>query len=540
MDLHHYLQPYGEFTTDLYGSQKLKVDLIDPNGSGVTIEGDNCTVESTGSYGYVIEKFTTPAHNHSATTDNQSELTLKKGNSQVSNYITTTQYGDVLHTTDQDQGLGEDTLSILLAEDTPESTLAVGDINLDQPQSSHDSEYVQSNTAASNALSAFPNESPFELEPEEEPCNGDGHQNLTSVSLSTVSCETTSYLDSQLFGGATSLHHQRDLDDSEECIELDLSDSCTVIDSNLLTRSFDPAVAIPEQEKLTEHQTGNPLTHLTNTEGYVQDTETPPPSYADNESLDLTFDTDSGNDLTFEPNQQSEEELPSHHHDNTTPDLDTPHAPPPSITTPGYVRCEDIITNELSTREIVVPAGLISPSEAAESANFTVHLDFDEGMKSHPNPVELTLGHSNPGMNKVMYKLSTSQPNKQPWQLPKDDTTTFARAIGKEQYVSYDISSAEELSLSDDERYDTNDTRSTTQGDRKEQYVSYDFISSAEELSLSYSPDDPDPMWVSTNTSTTPSPTVNTQHLSNYYPPSDVSSGYLSASSTTGDANSYL
>ena len=464
--------------SSLIGPQTLKANADE---AMVTIHKHAMT--STGSCGYVLDEVTTPTHNWSTTTDNLSELTLKSG--AVSNYITGAQYGDVLCTTEQEQNqeLGEDTLSILLAEDTPESTLAVGDINLDQPQSSHDSEYVQSNTAASNALSAFPNESPFELdleETKEESYNG--HQNLTSVSLSTR-FETTGYLD-----------------------------------SNLLTRSFDPAVAIPEQEKLTEHQTGNPLTHLTNTEGYVQDTETPPPSYADNESLDLTFDTDSGNDLTFEPKQQGEEELPSHHHDNTTPDLtvdntcdlDTPHAPPPSITTPGYVRCEDIITNELPTREIVVPAGLISPSEAAESANFTVHLDFDEGMKSHPNPVELTSGHSNPGMNKVMYKLSTSQPNKQPWQLPED------------------------------EGYHTNDTRSTPQADRKEQYVSYDFISSAEELSLSYSPDDPDPMWVSTNTSPTLGPTVNTQQLSNYYPPSDVSSGYLSASSTTGDANSYL
>lgn len=473
--------------------------------SGYVISGDSNGFTSPQQMDTTEFEFQSPS-------DSASELTLSCGGCQSSDYIGNAQLGnpslmyDNIIAASQETS-SEDSLNFFTPEDDPVKE-AAGVVGLDRcsyPSSSSSAGYVEQLNASNQPLTRA-DDNVFEPTHQQ----GDGYvqsQHPIPIASSTTTFHQTSgyIVDLQ---NTHQLH--TNLQDAEVAACLDDMD-CSVSNSATdATQSTHVALTSCDQTFPLD------MPHLTNTDGYVVNehpTSTALTTTEDSESPELSIDLDCEN--TFEEEETDCEE-PSHDaygssvEDGVKFNLDKPCSPD-KISSQGYITTEDIDMTKFTSREIVVPSNQVSPSQV--EPGFTVHLDFNNGIDSCHGQ----------GKDEVGYVCNSSY-------------SGSGIETDRNKDMIHHSHSSNQTAI-DSNGYVANQPTSILGTDKREQYVSYDFQSMASELRDSH------------YTSVTPEPThnpdlgpihVHYQAKSNYYPASDMSSGYLSGSSVSGDTSVYL
>ena len=440
--------------------------------------------------------------------DSASELTLSCGDCHSSDYIgKTTQLGNSgLVQDDYSSGTNQETLSgdslSLLMPDDDESVKEAGIIRLDRcshPSNSSGGYVEQLNTP--NKPLTRDDDNVFELDLELAHKQHDGYHNH----------QTAGYIvDFQN-------RHQLDLHANHQEAKIACLDNleCPVDESASRTQST-------HVEFNCQHFQAD-MPHLMNTEGYILNehpTTVALTATKDRESQEFSVALDCENLFKEEPSQDQSSQLgglPNLSLDGgiNEHNLDTPSEPDMSLNQ-GYINTEDIDMAKFTSRGIVVPSSQGSPSQIEPS--FTVCLDFDNGIASCQDQEEDQTGYvCNSGME---FKCNLGM------QLHPQSSVCLDTNNESNDYVISELEQPNSISGTDK---------------REQYYVSYDFRSMASELRDSHSDStsvisepvhmhspDPGPMH------------INFQPKSNYYPASDMSSGYLSGSSVSGDTSVYL
>jgi hypothetical protein len=458
------------------------------------------------------QQMDTTEHEFQSPSDSVSELTLSYGGCLSSGYIGDAQLGnsslvyDNVSVTVQDT-LSGNTLNFFAAEDDPVEE-AAGVIGLDRCSypSSSSSGYVEQLNPSNQPLMTRDDDNVFEPAHKQ----GDGYvqsQYPIAIASSTRILSDTN----QTAGYIDDLQNTHQLHTNHQDTEV------TCLDSNMncfMSNSISDATRVADASRDQSFPLDIP--HLINTDrGYVlneRPTTTALTITEDRESQELNIVLDCEN--TFE---EGEIEEPSHAlYSSSAEDgisgrsLDTPSSPD-KTSNQGYVTTEDIDMTKFTSREIVVPSNQVSSSQI--EPGFTVHLDFDNGNDSCHDQ----------GKDEVGYVLNSGCPGIEPDRDNNRDMNCHSQSSNQ--------------TATDSNGYVTNQPTSVPGTDKREQYVSYDFHSMASELRDSHS------------TSVTPEPAhspnlgpvhIHYQAKSNYYPASDMSSGYLSGSSVSGDTSVYL
>ena len=196
------------------------------------------------------------------------------------------------------------------------------------------------------------------------------------------------------------------------------------------------------------------------------------------------------------------------------------------------------MTDSFTSREIVVPSSQVSPSKM--EPGFTVCLDFTDGC-AEQDPLE---GSPYRGTES---KYSPSLLTKSTLVVTNNgitDDSNFALCLDAINQ------STESIGYVTTEQWQPSFTTGTNKR-AQEQYIAYDFHSTSTVLrdTNSYYDDDSNISWVTPESSVSmpisiyhQSPTmspIDIKSQSNYYPPSDVSSGYMSELTVSGDAGVY-
>lgn len=448
--------------------------------------------------------------------------------------------------------VSQDTFRLSYAKDDLDLDGAgLGSVNLDgQVYSSSSGEYVQPNTSNVPVIrTKFEDNMPTDdiiLLSDLDLKESDGQ--CQSSTLGQAGEEmATGYLDAEQFHLQT-LCHNDVVNEEGEFLPLDLCADSLSIDSAVLDQAMVPSVSILRDEK--EPKPNNPFSP-----GYIVDERTPASIHVDkmdSESLDLIFDTErenSSNELKI----PDELELPGKlEGEQVSPDVpllllssdtstsdsiiesgsdtcstssETPCLLPASSSnsnsnsTRGYVTCEEIATADLSTtRDIIIPSGLISPSSDRETeCGFTVHFDFDDGMKLHEDSNMFEKGRLNSG------KMESDV-------LIKGAQLTQQCELGAGGYLVNDSA--------------VSSLHNPTLAVETEPYLFYDLLPLVAELRVDTFSDcssiDCEPSAVSKDQSSSTPGYVDPPSNGSYCP-SDASSGYMSNSSTVGhDISAYL
>ena len=543
-----------DYTTDSTFSHNLSMSNSKQQNSvvGATKDTVICPEEFPGSNtsGYVVSGhsngFTSPQQMDSTEREFQSpsdcgsELTLSYGGCQSSGYIGNAQLGNsslVAHDEDASvanlETLSGDSSSLLIQEDDPvmkEASARTGAVGLDRcshPSSSSTGYVEQLNTSDHPLQTRYDdNVFQFDVELTQEQCDGYVQsQHPIAVGSTTEfnnSHQTAGYIVEPQ--NAHLLHPN--LHDAEVAHLDDMDYSMNNSTTSNTTQSTHMVL------ESCKHDQSFPLDmpHLTNTDGYVLNDHLNAAAAAtvtlDGESQDLsiTLDCESTSD------EEEEKETSPNHHSSSSEDgvlnrhkLDLPCSPE-NRSRRGYITTEDIDMTKYTSREIVVPSNQVSPTQIEPS--FTVHLDFDSGIDSCQDQLGkdeagyvCNSGHSgvetdHSGDMKHCHSLTSSN-----------------QTIEGNGYVSNHFSEQSTCAAI------------PAGTDQRGQYVSYDFRSMASELRDSYStsitPESID------NNNNNPDQGMDPMHIhyqakSNYYPASDLSSGYLSGSSVSGDTSAYI
>ena len=277
--------------------------------------------------------------------------------------------------------------------------------------------------------------------------------------------------------------------------------------------------------------------HPTNTDGYIlNDIEhTSPVTLAimqgsEDQKMNITLEEE---EPTIDQSQQANDivSFSSHSDDLNVLGLNELSDPMDKRSNRGYVTTDDVVmTDSFTSREIVVPSSRVSPSKM--EPGFTVCLDFTDGRTDH----ELEPQEGSPGPG-IEWKSSTSPVTSKHDSHHPLCLNAVNQSIKSRGYVT-------ELGQPSFSTAGTNTTQ--------EQYIAYDFHSTSSVLrdTNSYSDLDSGISWVTPETSVSvsnsvchQSPTMSPiaiQSQSNYYPPSDVSSGYESESTVLADTGVYI
>ncbi len=472
------------------------------NTSGYVFSGDSNGFSSP-------QQMDTTEHEFQSPSDSASELTLSYGGCLSSGYIgdpqldNSTLMYDNVSVTYQDT-LSGNTLNFFAAEDDPVEE-AAGVIGLDRCSypSSSSSGYVEQMNTSNQPLMTRDDDNVF------EPAHKQGDGYVQSQHPIAIASSNRIFSDThQTEGYVVDLQntHTNHQDTEVACPDRNNMD-CFV--SKSISDATRVAVASRDQSFPLD------IPHLTNTDrGYVLNehpTATALIVTEDRKSEELNIVLDCEN--TFE---EGELEEPSHDlYSSSMEDgvsgrsLDMPSSPD-KTSSQGYVTTEDIDMTKFISREIVVPSNQVSSSQI--EPGFTVHLDFDNGNDSCHDQEK----------DEVGYVRNSGCPGIK---------TDHNRDMNRHH------SQSSNQTATDSNGYVTNQPTSVPGIDKREQYVSYDFHSMASELRDSHS------------TSVTPEPAhspnlgpvrIHYQVKSNYYPASDMSSGYLSGSSVSGDTSVYL
>lgn len=485
------------------------------NQEDIAMDTDDCSKEFPGNSGYILESRV--ANNDDAiesSSDIKSELIqdcspLKyiHGNLRNPNDRCRrdgVELREALQSSEQ-ESVSEDAMSILLSENGPSKNVG---FSLDQHYSSSGSDYVQQSRAPNSPflLKEYPDSTPtnnniFELDLELHEKQLDGYQPQPS-NLGTGHHETTTYVESEQFNSQNTQNYQYGSHKEVKCDDFDFSDSYS-LDSSVLTQSLHSTTAtLPGAQEAYNLQTADHA-HLSNMDGYVQNEQQPSLNTTlmhangqDTESVELNFDTEGEIELQDPPRSALDKNL------DLCSQVDLPRTPPTTSLSRGY---EDntptaTTTTEPFTREIELPVSEISPFKT--EPNVMVHLDFDENKScQHPIVLESGLEIGQSGDQKQWHCHSGTS-----GYIPNEGCLT--QTVGKGQYISYDF-----VPLTDELRKE----------------------SSSDCLSVKCDPAD-----ISESQNVT-SVDIDIESQSNYtYYPSDVSSGYLSGSSVTGDTRTYV
>ena len=477
--------------------------------SGYIISGDSNGFTSPQQMDTTELEFQSPS-------DSASELTQSCGGCQSSDYIGDAQLGNPSLMYDNviaasRETSSEDTLSFFTPEDDPLKE-AAGVVGLDRssyPSSSSSAGYVEQ-LNASNQPQTRDDDNVF------EPTHQQGDGYVQSQHPIPIASSTTIFSD-QTSGYIVDLQntHQlhTNLQDTEvACLDLD-DMNCSQTVSNSTSDVTQPThLAL----KSCDQTFPLDMPHLTNTDGYIVNEHPTATASEDCETPELSIDLDCEN--TLEEGETDCEE-PSHDtYGSSVEDrvngrsLDKPCSPD-KISSQGYITTEDIDMTKFTSREIVVPSNQVSPSQI--EPGFTVHLDFNNGIDSCHGQEKDEVGYvCNSGCSGSEIETDRN----------KD--------------VIHHSQSSNQMAI-DSNGYVANQPTSILGTDKREQYVSYDFHSMSSELRDSQSTSvTPEPM-------ATHNPDLGQMHIqyqakSNYYPASDMSSGYLSGSSVSGDTSVYM
>lgn len=509
----------SSFTHDLSMSNSKQQNIT----AGITEDTVICSEEFPGSNtsDYVLSGhsngFTSPQQMDStedefqSPSDSTSELTLSCGGCQSSGYSGNTQLDNSSLAHDVSvadlETLSGDNLSILIPENDPIEEDA-GAISLDRcshPSSSSAGYVEQSNT--SNQPLTRDVDNVFELDLELTHKEYDSYVQSQHPIANSITNDSHQISAGYIIDLQSTHQLHANLQDAE-VTHLDNLD-CSVSNSKSDVQSTHTALESRDQPSPLD------MPHLTNTDGYVLNEH--PTSAAltitqNSESQELSIALDCENTM-----EEGEKE-PSHDLYSSLVDgcsLDTP-CNPDKNSSQGYVTTEDIDMTEFPSREIIVRSNQVSDSPSQIEPGFTVHLDFDNCQDQGKDEVGYICNSGYSGIktdhNRDMKHHSWSVVCLQ---------NTSNQTIESNGYVTSQL----------------NQPTSIPGTDQREQYVSYDFSSMASELRDSHS------------TSVTSEPVHNSDlglmHIhyhpnSNYYPASDMSSGYLSGSSVSGDTSVYL
>ena len=485
------------------------------NSVGTTKDMDGCPKEFPGSGGYVLDEHSDGLREgfHSPS-DNASELTvtLSCGGCQSSGYILNTQGNSSFVQNENNtnsESLSDDSLSLLLPDDNS-ARAEPGVIGLDHnghpPSSSSDAGYVEQSITLPNEslnnIMLIKDSDVFELDLELTDGQCDGYQ------PQYPSSNATSLINQQTAGYVTDLQNTHQVRRDHQEPEVACLDN------------FDCSV---DESACTQHsQLDTPC--LTSTDGYILNehlTPTAVTTMRDTESLELSITIDDEQSLS------QLNDLPSSSlsdHSVNVRSLDAPSTSDKSSSR-GYITTEDIDMTEFTSREIVVPASEISPSQI--EPGFTVRLDFDDETKLCKDQMKDQLGYvCNSHYSGMESEQNVNAQNDMDHSQLSTCLDESNQAFNSNGYVASEL---EQPPISG------------TEG--KEQYVSYDFHSMASELGdshLDFTTVTPNPAHVISDSVCQSPVCLHVQPQSNYYPASDVSSGYLSGSTTSSDTSVYL
>lgn len=493
-------------------------DVTTSRQETVAMDTQHSSMEFQGSPGYILTEPTAVATGD--VSDSNSELIMDYGDSPLLGYT----YRNP-HDLSIENGIGfREKVRSIGQESLSDATVSIsssGDAvgtnmgaSLDEQHSSSASDCVQSNasnvpkltipsTSQGNIVSVL------ELDPELNEEQSDGYQPQFTT-LATNHSQTAGYLDSEHFSSPNVQNKlYSDSDQSDSCF----SDDCVMaefLDSNDTTVESNE-VCKPRKCPV----------HSSSTNGYIQNEQQQLVSATfvqdnggNDECIDMSFDVEYTNDSP-EMLPSDDEELPDLSSDNDLDkicNLDIPNTPPTNISTQGYVLCDENASSlEPFTRENITaapePVSIISPSKT--ESNFTVHLSFD-GDRSYQHQLSLESGF--PGME---IGLNNHRQHMQCHNERSDCVTNESvRAENdcKGQYISYDF-----VPLMDELRSESSDYLGAVNNEAANDSVGQN------QNNILVSNQQPQ----------------SKQPQSNYYP-SDVSSGYLSSSSVSGDTSVYI
>ena len=453
--------------------------------------------------------------------DSASELTLSCHSSDY-----TTQLGnpglaqdDDSSGTDQEETLSGDSLSLCMPDPVKEDGAIIG---LDSHRCSHPScssaGYVEQFNTPNNKPLTRDADNVFELDLELEQKQHDGYQLQSQFPIPS----NITHSNHQTEGYVMDFQNAHQLDQYANHQETEIT-ACL---NNYLECPVDMTASDIQSThvELDSRHFQSDVPHLTNAEGYVlsdHPTALPLIVTQERESQEFSVALDCENlfdDGKKEPSHKQSSQasgLPSLSLNGGVHGrhcLDMP-CDPDMNSNQGYINTEDIDMTKFTSRDIVVPSDQFPPSQIKPS--FIVCLDIENGIASCQDQTEDQSGYvCNSGMES---KCNVSM------QLQPQCLDTSKQTIKSNGYVTSELEQPTPISGAT----------------YREQYVSYDFRSMASELRDSYSDS------TSITSYTVHSSDLGPKHApfepkSSYYPASDMSSGYLSGSSVSGDTSVYL